>query len=85
MSRQKIIYDCDPGHDDAIALMLAAGSPELAIITISPASSCALKIALSTVCSIPTGNEAFLITCTLPARLIKLGAAPVLINSALLS
>lgn len=24
----KILVDCDPGHDDAIALMLAHGSPE---------------------------------------------------------
>lgn len=26
-----IIYDCDPGIDDAIALFLAAGSPEIDI------------------------------------------------------
>lgn len=35
MSRQKIIYDCDPGHDDAIALMLAAGSPELELLGVT--------------------------------------------------
>ena len=26
---QPIIFDCDPGHDDSIALVLALASPEL--------------------------------------------------------
>lgn len=36
MEKQKIILDCDPGHDDAIAIMLAGKSPaiELAGITV---------------------------------------------------
>jgi inosine-uridine nucleoside N-ribohydrolase len=28
----RILFDCDPGHDDAIALMLALGSPELQLL-----------------------------------------------------
>lgn len=35
MAVQKILYDCDPGHDDAVALMLAAGSPELELLGIT--------------------------------------------------
>ncbi|HEU4741677.1 MAG TPA: nucleoside hydrolase [Meiothermus sp.] len=32
---QKIIYDCDPGHDDAIAMMLALASPELEVLGVT--------------------------------------------------
>lgn len=32
---RRIIIDCDPGHDDAIAIMLAAGSPEAEIMAIT--------------------------------------------------
>ena len=35
MARQKIICDCDPGHDDAVALMLAANSPELELLGVT--------------------------------------------------
>lgn len=38
MAKQNIIYDCDPGHDDAIALMLAAGSPELELLGVTVAA-----------------------------------------------
>ena len=34
MSR-KIILDCDPGHDDAIAIMLAVASPELDVLGVT--------------------------------------------------
>ena len=35
MIRQKIICDCDPGHDDAVALMLAANSPGLELLGVT--------------------------------------------------
>ena len=38
MAKQKIIYDCDPGHDDAVALLLAAGSPELELLGVTAAA-----------------------------------------------
>src|SRR4051794_21491261 len=30
-----VIIDCDPGHDDAMALMLAVGSPELELVAVT--------------------------------------------------
>ncbi|MDM5226034.1 nucleoside hydrolase [Cytobacillus sp. NJ13] len=38
MSQRKIILDCDPGHDDAIAIILAAARPELEILGITTVS-----------------------------------------------
>jgi purine nucleosidase len=32
---RKIILDCDPGHDDALAIMLAVSSPELEVLGIT--------------------------------------------------
>ena len=35
MSALPIVLDCDPGHDDAIALLLALGSPELEVLGVT--------------------------------------------------
>jgi ribosylpyrimidine nucleosidase len=35
MDKKKIILDCDPGHDDAIAIMLAASNPALDLLGIT--------------------------------------------------
>ena len=32
---RKIILDCDPGHDDALAMMLAHGSPEIDLVAVT--------------------------------------------------
>lgn len=35
MPKQKIILDCDPGHDDAVAIMLAAANPGIELLGIT--------------------------------------------------
>ena len=39
-----VIIDCDPGHDDAIALLLAVASPELEVLAVTTTfGNCALE------------------------------------------
>ena len=35
MSATPILLDCDPGHDDAIALLLALASPEVELLGVT--------------------------------------------------
>ncbi len=35
MTARKVILDCDPGHDDAMALLLAAGNPGIELLAIT--------------------------------------------------
>ena len=35
MSPRKIILDCDPGHDDAVAMLLAQGSPAIDLLAVT--------------------------------------------------
>ena len=35
MNRPKIILDCDPGHDDAIAMLLAWGNPDVDLLAVT--------------------------------------------------
>lgn len=34
-AREKIILDCDPGHDDAVAILLAHGSPQIELLAVT--------------------------------------------------
>ncbi len=38
VEKKKLLLDCDPGHDDAIAMMLAAGHPKIDLLGITVVS-----------------------------------------------
>jgi purine nucleosidase len=35
MTTHKVILDCDPGHDDAMAMLLAAGNPSIELLAVT--------------------------------------------------
>ena len=35
MEKTKIILDCDPGHDDAVAILLAVGNPNIDLLGVT--------------------------------------------------
>ena len=35
MKKIPVILDCDPGHDDAVAIVIAARSPEIELVGIT--------------------------------------------------
>ena len=35
MDKRKVILDCDPGHDDAVNILLAGRSPKLELLGIT--------------------------------------------------
>ena len=41
-----VLLDCDPGHDDAVALLLAAGNDEIDLLAVTTvAGNCPLELA----------------------------------------
>ena len=38
MNRTKVILDCDPGHDDAVAIMLAGKAPQIELLGVTVVS-----------------------------------------------
>lgn len=44
MTRRPLIIDCDPGHDDAVALLLAVSSPEVDLLAVTTTfGNCAVE------------------------------------------
>lgn len=66
--KRKIILDCDPGHDDAIAILLAHGNPNIELLaittvvgnqTLDKVSRNALAIAeIANICNVPIAKGA---------------------------
>ena len=57
---ERIILDCDPGHDDALAMMLAAGDPrvELVAVTTCAGNQTVEKVTRNAL-SVPVRDEMF--------------------------
>lgn len=44
MSKKKIIFDCDPGHDDALAILMALASPNIEVLAITTSAGNSLPV-----------------------------------------
>ena len=55
---RKIILDCDPGHDDAVAILLALGTPSIELL-------CLTTIGGNHTIDKVTRNAAQVLTCLL--------------------
>ena len=67
MTPTPILIDCDPGHDDAIALLLALGSPEVELPS-GDAVLCQLEIPDEAVVSAWEGTTGLFCLNAAPAR-----------------
>ncbi len=82
LDRRRVVLDCDPGHDDAMAILLAAASPaiELEAITTVSGNQTLDKVTLNArrVCSVAgIGGVPIAAGCAVPLVRERIGAADI--------